>query len=152
MNEYIYQSIKTFTTNLDCKDKDDCLKKMADELHSAAGIDKNEIYDSLKARERFGSTALGGYFALPHTKTNLVNELIGGIFVTKEPIDFGSIDGMPTQIFFVLIAPSFKPSILLRALAKVAKIFKDNDLKEKILSAKTLQEAKEIVKEKELSL
>lgn len=152
MNEYIYQSIKTFASNLDCTDKNDCLEKMADELHSVSGIEKNEIYSFLKARERFGSTALGGYFALPHAKTNLVDELIGGIFITKEPVDFGSIDGMPTQIFFVLIAPSVKPSILLRALAKVAKIFKDNDLKEKILSAKTLEEVMEIIKEKELSL
>ncbi len=151
MNEHIYQSVKTFVNGLECRNKDECIKKMAEELSSVCDLDANEIYSLLRARERFGSTALGGYFAIPHTKTNLTDELIGGVFVTKEPIDFGSIDGMPTQLFFTLIAPSVKPSILLRALAKVAKIFKDNELKEKVMSAESLNEVTAIIKNKELT-
>jgi mannitol/fructose-specific phosphotransferase system IIA component (Ntr-type) len=151
MSEYVYESIKTFVKDLECEDKDECLKKMANELSRASAIDANELFSLLKARERFGSTALGGYFALPHTKTNLVKELISGIFITKEPIDFGSIDGMPTQIFFTIIAPSIKPSILLKALAKVAKIFKDDELKEQVMSAENLEEVIEIIKNKELT-
>ncbi len=151
MSEYIYESIKVFVKDAQCADKEQCLKTMAKELSKASKIDENEMLSLLRARERFGSTALGGYFALPHAKTNLAKELISGIFISKEPIDFGSIDGMPTQIFFAIIAPSIKPSILLKALAKVAKIFKDSELKERILSANNLEEAVEIIKTKELS-
>ncbi len=152
MSEYIYQIIKTFIPDLECEQKEECLKKMAQRLSDASGMDEQEIFSLLKAREKFGSTALGGSFALPHAKTNQIDHVVGGIFVTKEPVDFGSIDGMPTQIFFALLAPAVKPSILLRALAKIAKIFKDNDLKEHIMNAKDLQEVVEIVKQKELSL
>ncbi len=152
MSDYIYQSIKTFVPDIECNDKDGCLRVFSTELSKASGIDENEIFSLLKARERFGSTALGGYFALPHAKTDLVKDIVGGVFTTKEPIDFGSIDGMPTQIFFALLAPAVKPSILLKALARIAKIFKDNDLKEKILAAKSLQEVIETIKEKELTL
>ncbi len=151
MSEYIYESIKVFDKDIECKDKDECLKIMADKLSDKSGIDKDEIFSLLRARERFGSTALGGHFAMPHAKTDLAKELVSGIFITKEPIDFGSIDGIPTQIFFTIIAPSVKPSILLKALAKAAKIFKDNALKEKIMSATSLEEAVEIVKAKELT-
>jgi len=151
MSEYIYESIKTFVKDMECKDKDQCLKFMAKELAKTSQISESEIFSLLRARERFGSTALGGYFALPHAKTSLAKELIGGIFVTKEPVDFGSIDGMPTQLFFTVIAPSVKPSILLKALAKIAKIFKDNEFKEKVMSAENLQEVIEIIKSKELT-
>ena len=152
MNEHVYESIKTFIPNLDCTEKYECLEKMAEELASASNLDKDEVYKLIKAREKFGSTALGGNFALPHTKTSFVDDLICGLFTTKNPIDFGSIDGVATNIFFILLAPSVKPSILLRALAKVAKIFKDEELKEKILNAANLQEVIEIIKEKELQL
>ncbi len=151
MSEYIYESIKAFVKNVECKDKDQCLQLMAKELAKASQINEDEIFSLLRARERFGSTALGGYFALPHAKTPLAKELIGGIFITKEPVDFGSIDGMPTQLFFTVIAPSVKPSILLKALAKIAKIFKDNEFKERVMSAENLQEVVEIVKSKELN-
>ncbi len=151
MNEYIYESIKAFAKDMECKNKDECLKVMAKELSLASGINEEELLSLLRARERFGSTALGGYFALPHAKTNLVKDLISGVFISKQPIDFGSIDGMPTQIFFTLIAPSIKPSILLKALAKVAKIFKDNELKEQVMSAKDVKEIVEIIKNKELT-
>ncbi len=152
MSEYIYQTIKAFMPDMECKNKDECLRRISSELAKVSGIEEEEIYSLLKAREKFGSTALGGSFALPHAKTDQIEHVVGGIFVTKEPVDFGSIDGMPTQIFFALLAPSVKPSILLRALAKIAKIFKDNHLKESIMNAKTLQEVVEIVKQKELSL
>ncbi len=151
MNEYIYESIKAFAKDIECKNKDECLKAMAKELSLTSGINEEELLSLLRARERFGSTALGGYFALPHAKTNLVKDLISGVFISKQPIDFGSIDGMPTQIFFTLIAPSIKPSILLKALAKVAKIFKDNELKEQVMSAKDVKEIVEIIKNKELT-
>ncbi len=152
MNEYVYKSIKVFNPHLECEEKYECLEKMAEELSSASNLDKEEIYNLLKAREKFGSTALGGGFALPHTKAIFIEELICGIFITKKPIDFGSIDDIPTQIFLVLLAPSVKPSILLKALAKIAKIFKDESLKEKIINSTNMQEAIEIIKDKELSL
>ncbi len=152
MNKYLYQSIKTFIPKIECSEKYECLKKMAEELSAASNLDADEVYNLIKAREKFGSTALGGNFAIPHSKTSFVDDLICGVFTTEKPIDFGSIDGADTNIFFVLLAPSVKPSILLKALAKIAKIFKDEDLKEKIINAKSLQEIIEIIKEKELLL
>ncbi len=152
MNEYVYESIKTFVPSIDCREKYECLEKMAEAIASASDLDKDEIKNLLKAREKFGSTALGDSFAIPHTKTQLVDELVCGLFTTQKPIDFGSIDDIPTQIFFVLLAPSTKPSILLKALAKIAKIFKDQQLKNEIISSKSLQEVVDKVKSKELKI
>ncbi len=138
--------------NIDCEEKYECLKKMAERIADKMNLNAEDVFSYLKAREKFGSTALGGQFALPHAKIDRLDKVIGGLFTTKNPIDFGSLDDMPTRIFFVVLAPSAKPSILLKAVAKVAKIFKDEQLKEKILSAKNEDEVMELIKEKEESI
>ncbi len=138
--------------NIDCEEKYECLKKMAERIADKMNLDADDVFSYLKAREKFGSTALGGQFALPHAKMDKLDEVIGGLFTTKNPIDFGSLDDIPTRIFFVVLAPSAKPSILLKAVAKVAKVFKDEQLKEKILSAKSEDEIMELIKEKEESI
>ncbi len=153
MSEYIYNNIKTVVLDLSCKNKESCLEKMSYEMAKVIdGIEADEIYSLLRSRELFGSTALGGYFALPHAKTDKVSEVVGGIFRIKSPIDFGSIDGLPTQLFFILIAPSHKPSIQLKALARISKIFKDTQLKESILSAEDSEYVISLVKEKDINL
>ncbi|WP_022670354.1 PTS sugar transporter subunit IIA [Hippea alviniae] len=153
MKDYtISEFIKTVDLNIECSEKFECLKKMAEKIAQKNNLDPSETFSLLKAREKFGSTALGGLFALPHAKMDKLSSLIGGIFTTKEPIDFGSLDGMPSQIFFVVLAPSSKPSILLKAVAKIAKIFKDTHLKDKIINAKDENEVIQLIKEKEETL
>ncbi|WP_035588262.1 PTS sugar transporter subunit IIA [Hippea jasoniae] len=153
MKDYrISNFIKTVELNIDCSDKEECLKKMAHVLSKENGLNEDEIFALLRARERFGSTAIGDYFAMPHAKMDSIDSLIGGIFTTKQPIDFGSLDGMPSQIFFVILAPAIKPSILLKAVAKAAKIFKDAKLKERIIQAKDKEEVMDIIIEKENQL
>ena len=148
ISDFIYE----IGLNIDCNEKFDCLRKMAEKIAEKANLDVDEVFSYLKAREKFGSTALGGQFALPHAKINSLDKLIGALFTTKNPIDFGSLDDMPSRIFFVILAPSTKPSILLKAVAKVAKIFKDEELKEKILSTKNEKETIRLIKEKEENL
>ncbi len=148
ISDFIYK----IALNIDCHEKFECLEKMAEIIAESANLDPKEIFSFLKAREKFGSTALGGHFALPHAKLNDLDRVVGGLFTTKDPIEFGSLDDLPTKIFFVVLAPSKKPSILLKAVAKVAKIFKDENLKSKILSAKTEEEILKYIKEKEISL
>ncbi|AEA33474.1 PTS sugar transporter subunit IIA [Hippea maritima] len=144
--------INTVKLNINCKEKFECLKKMAEYLAKENNLNSEDVFSLLMAREKFGSTAVGGYFALPHAKMDSLSKLICGIFTTEEPIDFGSLDGVPSQIFLVVLAPSSKPSILLKALAKAAKIFKDNQLKERIISEKDKEKVIEFIKNKEEEL
>ncbi len=149
MNSSVLSFLNIIVTDLDCADKYECLKKASQRLSGVANISADEIFSLLKLREMLGSTALGNAFALPHAKTDKLSKLIGGLFITKKPVDFESLDGLQTQIFFVILAPSIKPSIQLKALTKVAKIFKSNDVKEKILKCRTPDDIKNIIKDAE---
>lgn len=152
MNSSVLSFLNIIVTDLDCTDKFDCLKKASQKLSNVADISADEIFSLLKLREMLGSTSLGNFFALPHAKTDQLSKLVGGLFITKTPIDFESLDGLQTQIFFVILAPSIKPSILLKALKKAAAIFKSNDIKEKILRCRTSDDIRNIVKDTESKL
>ncbi len=152
MNSSVLSFLNIIETDFDCIDKYDCLKKASQKLSNVADISADEIFSLLKLREMLGSTSLGNFFALPHAKTDQLSKLVGGLFITKTPIDFESLDGLQTQIFFVILAPSIKPSILLKALKKAAAIFKSNDIKEKILRCRTSDDIRNIVKDTESKL
>lgn len=152
MNSSVLSFLNIIVTDLDCTDKFDCLKKASQKLSDVVNISADEIFSLLKLREMLGSTSLGNFFALPHAKTDKLSKLAGGLFITKTPIDFESLDGLQTQIFFVILAPSIKPSILLKALKQAAVIFKGNDIKEKILRCKTSDDIRSIIKDTESKL
>ncbi len=103
-------------------------------------IDKEKLKELLKERETLGTTGIGNGFAIPHTKTDMVDRVIGGVFRSKTGIDFNAVDNKPVRLFFVLLSPIGKPIKLLKALAAVAKVSKDKQFIKSILDAKDAKE------------
>ncbi len=136
-----------------CDSKDDCLKKISEELAPVANISQEELLGLFKTRELLGSTGLGDGFALPHVKSENIHKLVGGLFLLDKGIDFNAVDNTPVNIIFAFLAPSIKPAIQLKAMAKIAKVFKPHEFKETILKAQTEREVKNLIarREKEIS-
>jgi len=63
--------------------------------------------------------------------------------ISKEGIDFKSLDGQPTYIFFLLIAPADNPGMHLKILAKISRLLDDKFVRERLRAGK---DAKEIIK------
>jgi PTS system nitrogen regulatory IIA component len=93
----------------------------------------------LNERERLGSTAIGDGIAIPHGKIRGVNRIVGAFGRHKEGVDFDSLDGNPTHLFFVLIAPEESTSLHLKALARVSRLFRDNAFRERLETADTAE-------------
>ena len=94
----------------------------------------------LTERERLGSTAIGDGIAIPHGKIRGVNRIVGAFGRHTEGVDFDSLDGNPTHLFFVLIAPEESTSLHLKALARVSRLFRDNAFRERLETADTAEE------------
>ncbi|HUN60245.1 MAG TPA: PTS sugar transporter subunit IIA [Candidatus Binataceae bacterium] len=94
----------------------------------------------LNERERLGSTAIGDGIAIPHGKIRGVNRIVGAFGRHKQGVDFDSLDGNPTHLFFVLIAPEESTSLHLKALARVSRLFRDNAFRERLETAGTAEE------------
>jgi PTS system nitrogen regulatory IIA component len=69
-----------------------------------------------------------------------VNRLVGCIGRSLPGVDFDSMDGRPTHLFFVLVAPENSTGIHLKALARISRLFKDPEFRSRIMQAKDAAE------------
>ena len=98
-------------------------------------LDLATIAAVLAERERLGSTAIGDGIAIPHGKMPGVKQILGAFGRHLRGVDFDSLDGRPTHLFFVLIAPENSTSLHLKALARVSRLFKDGSFRERLMTA-----------------
>jgi len=103
----------------------------------------------LAERERLGSTAIGDGIAIPHGKLRGVTKIIGVFGRHVQGVDFDSLDGGPSQLFFVLVAPEDSASLHLKALARVSRLLKDGSLRSRLLAAKDSAELYSLIEEED---
>lgn len=104
------------------------------------------IWKSLLEREQAMSTGIGGGLAIPHCTTEHVNEIISSLTLTKEELDFHSLDTTPVRIIVLLIISRNNFDAHIKALASVAKTFQNHKIKNQILSASSPKEIYDIIK------
>jgi PTS system nitrogen regulatory IIA component len=98
-------------------------------------LDLGAITTVLSERERLGSTAIGDGIAIPHGKIPGVRQIFGTFGRHRGGVDFESLDGRPTHLFFALVAPEDSTSLHLKALARVSRLFKDSSFRERLMAA-----------------
>lgn len=100
----------------------------------------DEIILSLIAREDNMSTGIGSGVAIPHCSISLVNELKVVIGLSREGIDFASIDHLPVNIFIVLIVPKQDFQKHIKTLALIAKTLNQKEDRDKLLLCNSYEE------------
>jgi len=122
--------------DLKAKDKKGVLEELVDALLSQEpAFDKNALVKVLLERERLGSTGIGDGVAIPHGKFSGVGQPGISFGRSRKGLDFESMDGEPTHLFFLLVAPENSASIHLKALAKIAKILKNSAFRKELMEA-----------------
>lgn len=96
---------------------------------------RSQVFDSLFARERLGSTGLGQGVAIPHGRVKGLREARGALARMKEPIPFESPDGKPVNLIYALLVPERATDLHLQILSELAQMFSDKPLRESLLSA-----------------
>ena len=130
--------------------KPDVLNELAKALAAKyTEIKLAELTAVLAERERLGSTAIGDGIAIPHGKLRGVTKIIGAFGRHQQGVDFDSLDGEPSQIFFVLVAPEDSASLHLKALARVSRLLKEASFRSRLLAAKDSAELYTLIKEED---
>jgi len=111
-----------------------------DELaaHLAAHHDDLEVADVarvLSEREDLASTAIGEGVAVPHGKLRSLDGIVACLGRSRQGVAFGSVDGAPTHLFFVMVAPEGATGTHLKALARISRVFKDAGFRRRLLDA-----------------
>ena len=134
-------------------DKTAVLRELA--LHLAQShptIDPERLVEVLWERERLGSTAIGDGIAIPHGKLAGLSGVIGAFGRHPAGVDFESLDGSPTHLFFLLVAPEDSVGQHLKALARVSRLLKDRAFRERLLTASDLATLFRLIREEDEKL
>lgn len=143
--DLLYESM-VWTSLADAADKPGCLRQLADNLahHPGVPMTAEDIFAALQYREGLGSTGVGGGVAIPHAKLDGLEGLVAGFCRLAEGVPFDAIDGQPVRLFFVLLVPKDSAGAHLKALARVSRLFRSEEVRHRLLDCtdpKTLYEA-----------
>jgi len=130
-------------------DKKGAIEELAAPIVRPTGADPTELVDVLMARERLGTTGIGGGIGIPHGKLRGLDSLQLSFGLSKKGINFDSMDGKPTHIFFLLITPENSTGLHLKLLAQISKILKNDHFKEKLMCAASADDLYGIIKEED---
>ncbi|RJP57579.1 MAG: PTS sugar transporter subunit IIA [Candidatus Auribacter fodinae] len=112
--------------------------------------DPEQAFLDVMDRELQQSTGLEKGLAVPHGKSTAVKKLVGALAVSKEGIDYASLDGEPSHLFFILIAPPNMAGPHVMALANIAQLARSEAFRSKLAAASSPEDAYRIIKEAEM--
>jgi PTS system nitrogen regulatory IIA component len=99
--------------------------------------DTEDIVKAVLKRELLGSTGIGRGVAIPHTKHQTVERLIGTVALSRPGVSFDSLDGEPVHVFVLLVSPQDRPGDHLRALENVSRVLRDDTFVRSLRQAPT---------------
>ncbi|NVJ92383.1 MAG: PTS IIA-like nitrogen regulatory protein PtsN [Methylocystaceae bacterium] len=112
--------------------KKQALQELARHAARITGLNERAIFDVLLERERLGTTGVGNGIAIPHGKLNELDGLYGLFARVEKPVDFDAIDDDPVDLIFVLLAPEGAGADHLKALARVSRLLRDENVCQKL--------------------
>ena len=95
-------------------------------------IARSQVFDSLFAREKLGSTGLGQGVAIPHGRIKGLRDAVAAFVKTHAPIPFDAPDGQPVNLIFVLLVPERATDLHLQLLGELAQMFSDKSFREQL--------------------
>jgi nitrogen PTS system EIIA component len=130
--------------------KEAAIKAMVASLKDSGSIkseDEDGIVAAILKREELGSTGIGNGVAVPHTKHASVDRLIATVALSKEGVDFASLDGEAVYILFLLVSPPDRPGDHLRGLENISRHLRNQNFCRFLRQSKSREAIIELLQE-----
>jgi len=134
--------------DLSARSKKDVIVELVRTL-ALRGVDPDGVVQVLLEREKLGSTGIGDGVAIPHGKLSEIGALMASFGRSKPGVDFDSLDGKPTHLFFLLVAAENSAGIHLKALARISRLFKDGMFRQTLMAARDQEELYRVIQEED---
>lgn len=145
-----FLNVHTVIPALKSREKNAALEEMAHQLAAQhPSLDGPRVLGVLLEREKISTTAIGEGVAIPHGKLPGVDKVVGVFARSPEGVDFASLDGEPTHLFFTLIAPEDAAADHLKALARISRLLKDTAFRNRLMKGQTREEIFDIIAEED---
>ena len=134
---------KLVSFGFDARTKDDVFKSLGRMMYDAGKVnDLDKYIEGLYEREAEFSTGVGNGVAIPHCKSDCVREAAFTLVKLKNPVEWETLDGRPVDYVIMLAAPDTSDNVHLKMLSKLAANLMDDDFRESLKSARTVEEIK----------
>jgi mannitol/fructose-specific phosphotransferase system IIA component (Ntr-type) len=141
--------------NLKGTDRDAVLEELVNQVAEIAKQPdaRQTLLKALHEREQLHSTGIGDGVALPHARNALVGLVDHSVIVfgrSTQGVNFGAIDGAPSKLFFLLVAPTVTEHLAM--LARLSRLLRDPRLRHELLAADSPKKALTLIKDAEAGL
>lgn len=126
--------------------KEEVINKLVS-LHKKSGniSDEKTYKEDILVRETSGTTAVGDGIAIPHAKSKAVKKPALAAVTVPKGVDYGSLDGKPSDLFFMIAAPKDGGDIHLEVLSRLMVVLMDADFRSRLLSSKSKDDFLKII-------
>jgi PTS system nitrogen regulatory IIA component len=148
MNLKSVLTVDTINLHLKGSTKDEIINELLDILVAAEKIpDRKAAYNAVMDREQKMSTGMKHGIAIPHGKSDTIENLVACIGVSDKPVEFDSLDHIPCRIFIMTLSPVEKTGPHLQFLAEISLLFKSAEKRQEILDAASAETVLKIIAE-----
>ncbi len=136
---------EAIVTDLKATDKMGVIEELITPIAQLTHTDQNTLVEGIMSRERLGSTGIGNGIGIPHGKLKGLPSLVMGVGLSRKGVDFESIDGKRTYIFFLLLAPEEAAGLHLKLLARISRLLKNDLFRQALINARNADEVYTVI-------
>ncbi len=127
---------------LESTDKYGLIGELCAHLAAVNGVpeDEEEIRRAILDREAVLSTGIGGGVAIPHGKSETVDDLVLVAGTTKVPVDFDALDARPVRLVLMLVGPESAAGLHIKVLSRISRVLRSRSVRNSLISATSVQE------------
>lgn len=145
--------IEFVNANLLANNKSEALAELANTIiEGGLKLDHSSIIAVLQQRENLGSTGIGEGVAIPHGKISNLGDIVVAFGRSLKGVEYDAQDGKPVHLFFLLLAPKNSTGEHLKILARISKMLKIDNFRNRLLHAESQSDLYRIIIEQESSV
>ena len=132
------------------KGKEEVINELIDLFKSDERVnDIEKVRNAVLEREKIMSTGVGKGFAIPHGKTDAINEIIAAFGKTNSPIDYQALDNKSVNIVVLLVGKDNLVSTHIKLLSRISRMMNKDEFREGLLKANSSEEIFDLFKKEE---
>jgi PTS system nitrogen regulatory IIA component len=139
-------SKETICLALQATDKNSAIEEMVDLLVDSGKVrDRKAALKAILERERKMSTGMQNGIAIPHGKSETVDGLVAALGISKQGIDFDSLDDQPAYLFVATLSPVNRTGPHIQFLAEISRLLNSKEARDKVLHATSEEEILRVI-------
>ena len=138
------------TLALSSTDKDGAIKELLDLLNRSAPLsDPEAVLKRILYEESIMSTGVGSGLGIPHARSDQVDGVVTALGISPEGIDYGSADGEPVRLVFLILSSVSAMPAYMSVLSRTSRIFDQEEMRNRVLAAESAEEIINLIRSQE---